>query len=101
MMRDKLLARSIRCLTACVCMFSMLAFVHARARRQKEGEKNGGAAGSARARKNEARGSVRSVTIPVTLKRRGSNVAREEMQTLELVVQEDGELQEILSARGA
>ena len=30
--------------------------------------------------------------LAVTLKRRGSNVAREEMQTLELVVQEDGEL---------
>jgi VWFA-related protein len=101
MMRDQLLARSIKCLIACLCALSLPVVGQARAPRQKEGEKNGGTASSGRARKGETRGSVHSVTIPVTLHRRGGNAAREEMQTLELVVQEDGELQEILSARGA
>ncbi len=66
---------------------------------QKDAEQGDGAA-AARARRNDARGSVRSVTIPVTITRRGTDMMREEMQLLELVVQEDGEAQEILSARG-
>jgi len=95
------LRRSIKSLAACVCAIFLLVAVQARTPRQKEGNKNGGTAAGGRGRKSEARGSVHSVTIPVTLNRRGGNAPREEMQLLELVVQEDGEAQEILSARGA
>ena len=65
------------------------------------GQKGGGADESAAAaRRAEQRGSVRSVTIPVTVTRRNNDALREELQLLELIVQEDGEAQEILSARG-
>ena len=95
------LTRSMKGLAACICAICLLAAAQARAPRQKGGDKNSGTDAGARARKTEARGSVRSVTIPVTLNRRGGNAPREELQLLELVVQEDGEAQEILSARGA
>lgn len=96
------LTRSMKGLVACVCAICLLTTAQtARTPRQKEGEKNDGPTGNNRARKAEQRGSVRSVTIPVTLNRRGGNAPREELQLLELIVQEDGEAQEILSARGA
>jgi len=44
---------------------------------------------------------VRSVTIPVTLKLREARPASEELRTLNLVVTENGERQEILSTRSA
>lgn len=53
------------------------------------------------ARRGENRGSVRSVTIPVTVKADESRERREEFQQLSLTVLEDGEPQQILSARGA
>src|SRR5437868_12798911 len=99
MMRKR--TRSMKGLAACVCAICLLVSAESGTPRQKEGNKNGGTNAGARARKNEQRGSVRSVTIPVTLNRRGGNAPREELQLLELVVQEDGEAQEILSARGA
>ena len=66
---------------------------------QNAGEADAGGT-SARARRTDTRGSVRSITIPVTVSRRGSEASREELQLLELIVQEDGEVQELLSARG-
>jgi hypothetical protein len=53
------------------------------------------------ARRAEAPRSVRSVTIPVTLKLRDEQPASEELRVLELFVSEDGERQEILSTRSA
>ncbi len=99
MMREDSKTRIINCLAACVCAALMLAAAQGLTLRQKEGDARADGAG-ARPRRNDTRGSVRSVTIPVTVNRRGSNAAREELQTLELVVQEDNEPQEILSARG-
>jgi VWFA-related protein len=46
-------------------------------------------------------GSVRSVTIPVTVRLSGERERGEELRTLALVVHEDGEPQEILSTRSA
>jgi VWFA-related protein len=53
------------------------------------------------ARRADAPRSVRSVTIPVTLKLRNERPASEELRVLNLVVSEDGERQEILSTRSA
>jgi hypothetical protein len=84
---------------ACACAALLLACA-GDGRAQSQGGAKGD--GEPRARKSDAaRGSVRSVTIPVTPTRRGEPAAREELQVLDLVVQEDGEAQEILSARGA
>ncbi len=52
------------------------------------------------ARRGESRGGVRSVTIPVTVKRDAQRDRSEGFQQLSLTVLEDGEMQEILSARG-
>ncbi len=46
-------------------------------------------------------GSVRSVTIPVTLRLRGAARQSEELRTVNLTLLEDGERQEILSTRSA
>ena len=48
----------------------------------------------------EHRGSVHSVTIPVTVRTGGAR-ASAELQTIDLLVLEDGEIQETLSIRGA
>ena len=53
------------------------------------------------ARRTESQRGVRSVTIPVTLRLREERPASEELRTLNLVVTEDGERQEILSTRSA
>jgi VWFA-related protein len=53
------------------------------------------------ARRTENPRGVRSVTIPVTLRLREERPASEELRTLNLVVTEDGERQEILSTRSA
>ncbi len=98
-MKEDSKTRGRYCLAACVCALLLLAAVQGATRHQKESEPREVAAGG-RTRRADARGSVRSVTIPVTVNRRGSSAAREELQTLELIVQEDNELQEILSARG-
>jgi VWFA-related protein len=100
-MREELRTRVTRPLIACACAAFLLACA-AYAWPQQDGRAKGDGEAGARPRKSEvARGSVRSVTIPVTPTRRGDNAAREELQVLDLVVQEDGEPQEILSARGA
>jgi len=61
----------------------------------QKGDGNG-----ARRTESQQRG-VRSVTIPVTLRLREERPASEELRTLNLVVTEDGERQEILSTRSA
>jgi VWFA-related protein len=53
------------------------------------------------ARRAETLRSVRSITIPVTFRLREERPASEELRTLNLVVNEDGERQEILSTRSA
>ncbi|HEV2882547.1 MAG TPA: hypothetical protein VGX24_14820 [Pyrinomonadaceae bacterium] len=53
------------------------------------------------AHRADAPRSVRSVTIPVTLRLREERAASEELRTLNFVVTEDGERQEILSTRSA
>lgn len=53
------------------------------------------------ARRADSQGGVRSVTIPVTVRLRQERPASEELRSLELVVTEDGERQEILSTRSA
>ena len=53
------------------------------------------------ARRADVPRSVRSVTIPVTLKLKEETPASEELRTLNLLVSEDGERQEILSTRSA
>ncbi|MGH9941359.1 MAG: hypothetical protein ACRD9R_03250, partial [Pyrinomonadaceae bacterium] len=57
--------------------------------------------GESVARRSESRGPVRSVTIPVRVGESREQLRREEFQQLSLTVLEDGEPQEILSARGA
>ncbi|HKP73733.1 MAG TPA: hypothetical protein VJT82_12395 [Pyrinomonadaceae bacterium] len=52
-------------------------------------------------RRAERESSVRSVTVPVTLRLRESRPASEDLQTVDLVVTEDGDRQEILSTRSA
>ncbi len=52
-------------------------------------------------RRSDASRSVRPVTIPVTLKLRDERPASEELRTINFVVSEDGERQEILSTRSA
>lgn len=56
--------------------------------------------GSAARRTDNQRG-VRSMTVPVTLRLRDARSASEELRTLNLIVTEDGEPQEILSTRSA
>ena len=73
------------------------AAVDAGARRNAFGQKGDGN-GSRRA---DVPRSVRSVTIPVTLKLKDERPASEELRVLNLVVSEDGERQEILSTRSA
>lgn len=53
------------------------------------------------ARRTDASRGVRSVTIPVTLRLRDESPASEELRTVNFVVTEDGERQEILSTRSA
>jgi VWFA-related protein len=53
------------------------------------------------ARRPDIPRSVRSVTIPVTLRLREERPSSEELRTLNFVVSEDGERQEILSTRSA
>jgi VWFA-related protein len=53
------------------------------------------------ARRTDAQRGVRSVTIPVTLRLRDERPSSEELRTLNFVVTEDGERQEILSTRSA
>ncbi|HYY41965.1 MAG TPA: hypothetical protein VE775_04485, partial [Pyrinomonadaceae bacterium] len=91
----------IRRLAACGCAVLLLtaALVGATPRAQ-DGERGRAEAGGGSRRGNDTRGSVRSVTIPVTVNRHGGDPSREEMQQLDLIVHEDGEAQEILSARG-
>jgi len=73
----------------------LLALACAPAYAQK-GDGNGGA------RRADVSRGVRSVTIPVTLKLKDETPASsEELRTLNLVVTEDGERQEILSTRSA
>jgi len=60
----------------------------------QQGEGNG-------ARRSDATRGVRSVTIPVTLRLRDERPASEELRTINFIVTEDGERQEILSTRSA
>ncbi|HZG53191.1 MAG TPA: hypothetical protein VEZ40_13755 [Pyrinomonadaceae bacterium] len=53
------------------------------------------------ARRTDTTRSVRSVTIPVTLRLREERPSSEELRTLNFIVTEDGERQEILSTRSA
>lgn len=69
----------------------------ASARRAADAQKGDGNG----ARRAEVSRSVRSVTIPVTLKLRDEQPASEELRVLNLNVTEDGERQEILSTRSA
>lgn len=66
-------------------------------RRNADGQKGDGNG----ARRAEVSRSVRSVTIPVTLKLKDERPASEELRVLNLTVTEDGERQEILSTRSA
>lgn len=99
MMSQQLRAPGLKVLFLCLCALLLSSTEMGLATQQQGGSE--GAAANSRPRKNETRGGVRSVTIPVTMTRHGGSEAREELQTLELVVQEDNEPQEILSARGA
>jgi VWFA-related protein len=60
----------------------------------QKGDGNGG-------RRTDTQRGVRSVTIPVTLRLRDERPSTEELRTLNFVVTEDGERQEILSTRSA
>jgi VWFA-related protein len=53
------------------------------------------------ARRTDIPRNVRSVTIPVTLRLREERASSEELRTVNFVVSEDGERQEILSTRSA
>jgi VWFA-related protein len=56
--------------------------------------------GDERAVKVQEKGSVRTVTIPITVRQRGANAAQQELQNIGiLTVFEDGEEQKILSIR--
>ena len=79
--------------------FACAASSHVRAHTDLSGQKGDGEGNSAR-RTDIGRG-VRSVTIPVTLRLREERPASEELRTLNLVVTEDGETQEILATRSA
>ncbi|MGI9107115.1 MAG: hypothetical protein ACR2G4_12805 [Pyrinomonadaceae bacterium] len=83
--------------TLLLLVFGCVAVQSATRHEPESGQKGDG--GNA-ARRAEQRG-VQSVTIPVTLRLRGERPASEELQTLNLVVMEDGERQEILSTRSA
>ncbi len=98
-MTTELLKRYTRRFAAYTCAVLLLGLACGGALGQNAGEAESGGA-AARAKKADIRGTVRSVTIPVTATRRGGEATREEMQLLELIVQEDGEVQELLSARG-
>ncbi|MDQ1590969.1 MAG: hypothetical protein QOG71_1596 [Pyrinomonadaceae bacterium] len=80
-------------LLALACAPNSHAVARASAGAQK-GDGNG-------ARRPEAPRGVRPVTIPVTLRLREERPSSEEVRTLNLVVTEDGERQEILSTRSA
>lgn len=80
-------------LLALACAANPYAGARAHASVQK-GDGNG-------ARRADIPRSVRSVTIPVTLRLREERPASEELRTLNFVVTEDGERQEILSTRSA
>lgn len=69
------------------------AYPHAGARVQR-GDGNG-------ARRPDIPRNVRSVTIPVTLRLREERASSEELRTVNFIVTEDGERQEILSTRSA
>ena len=52
-------------------------------------------------RKQEKRGSVRSITIPITFRFRGASKGQKELESLgDITVREDGETQKVLSMRG-
>ncbi|MDQ1522476.1 MAG: hypothetical protein QOE47_400, partial [Pyrinomonadaceae bacterium] len=80
-------------LLALACAANSHAVARASAGAQK-GDGNG-------ARRTDAPRGVRPVTIPVTLRLREERPSSEEVRTLNLVVTEDGERQEILSTRSA
>lgn len=80
-------------LLALACAVNSHAVARASAGAQK-GDGNG-------ARRTDAPRGVRPVTIPVTLRLREERPSSEEVRTLNLVVTEDGERQEILSTRSA
>ncbi|MDQ1612022.1 MAG: hypothetical protein QOG00_1953 [Pyrinomonadaceae bacterium] len=80
-------------LLALACAVNSHAVAGASAGAQK-GDGNG-------ARRTDAPRGVRPVTIPVTLRLREERPSSEEVRTLNLVVTEDGERQEILSTRSA
>ena len=79
-------------------LFLLLALACAAATTNAHAQKGDGNSGARRA---EVQRGVRSVTIPVTLKLKEENPASEELRTLNLIVTEDGERQEILSTRSA
>ncbi|HEY1402892.1 MAG TPA: hypothetical protein VGB05_02060, partial [Pyrinomonadaceae bacterium] len=80
-------------LLALACAVNSHVGAHAEASVQK-GDGNG-------ARRSDVSRSVRSVTIPVTLRLRDERPSSEELRTVNFVVTEDGERQEILSTRSA
>ena len=56
--------------------------------------------GESASRKQDNRGSVRAVTIPITIRPRGSKEKKELRSLGDFTVREDGELQRVLSVRG-
>lgn len=80
-----------------IVMLLCTASLGVRAQTNAAGDDNRGEGSSSR---KEIRGGVRSVTIPVTVVPRESKSSKEEMLQLGLTVVEDGEHQELLSARG-
>ncbi|HZH89767.1 MAG TPA: hypothetical protein VEX70_04000 [Pyrinomonadaceae bacterium] len=76
--------------TACVAYSHVGATVHS----VQRGDGNG-------VRRPEVARNVRPVTIPVTLRLREERASSEELRTVNFVVMEDGERQEILSTRSA
>ncbi|HEX8458864.1 MAG TPA: hypothetical protein VF656_16340 [Pyrinomonadaceae bacterium] len=75
-------------------LFAFACAAHPTAARAQKGDGNG-------VRRTDAARAVRSVTIPVTLRLRDENPSSEELRTVNFVVTEDGERQEILSTRSA
>ncbi|HEV2798865.1 MAG TPA: hypothetical protein VGW12_00105 [Pyrinomonadaceae bacterium] len=75
-------------------LFALACAVQPHTARAQKGDGNG-------ARRTDASRSVRPVTIPVTLRLRDENPSSEQLRTVNFVVTEDGERQEILSTRSA
>jgi VWFA-related protein len=78
--------------TGLVCL--LLSLSASGQQRAREAENEGTSAGD-----QSPRGGVRTVTIPITIREKGSKAQQEVMPVGELAVREDGEAQRILSVR--